>query len=80
MGVHPNIDFDKFPKQGANQGRNVKVCFNYDTSRTIPGTIVRDDMEDPWQTIIKLADGRYVEAGECQYQPWPESSQKKEEP
>jgi hypothetical protein len=44
------------------------VCFQYDTSRTCNGTIVRDDLEDPWQMIIRLDDGRHVLATECQYQ------------
>lgn len=68
MGVHQNIGYDKFPKQGGWLGRRVNVCFNYDTSKSIFGTIVRDDREEPGQTIIKLDDGRYVEASECQYQ------------
>jgi hypothetical protein len=67
MGVHQNVGYDKFPKQGKNLGRLVKVCFNYDTSKIINGIIVRDDREDPGLTIIQLADGRYVLATECQY-------------
>lgn len=68
MGCHPNIDAHKFPKQGDWLGRRVLVCFHFDTSKTIPGTIVREDEEEPGKLIIKLANGRYVEAGECQYQ------------
>ena len=67
MGSHPNISIDKFPKQGKLKGRPVVVCFNYDTSRTIPGTIVREDAEEPGLLIIKLADSRHVLATECQY-------------
>jgi hypothetical protein len=46
-----------------------RVCFNYDTSKTIMGTIVRDDYEDPWRTIISLDDGRVVLGSECQHAP-----------
>lgn len=67
MGSHPNIDIDKFPQQGVMKDRRVKVCFNYDTSRTINGIIVRDDEEEPGLLLIKLDDGRYVKATECQY-------------
>jgi len=67
MGVHRNVGYDKFPKQGRNLGSFVEVCFNYDTSKTINGMIVRDDREEPGLTIIQLADGRYVLATECQY-------------
>jgi hypothetical protein len=35
------------------------------------GTIVRDDNEPPWRTIIRLDDGRVVLASECQYSPFP---------
>ena len=31
------------------------------------GTIVRDDLEEPFETIIKLDNGRYLRAVECQY-------------
>lgn len=69
MGVHKNIGYDKFPKQGRYMGRKVAVCFNYEVSKVLIGTIVRDDIEDPGRTIIALEDGRYVEAVECQYSP-----------
>lgn len=67
MGIHENINFDSFPKQGKLVGKRVRVCFNYDTSRIIRGTIVRDDLEEPGELIIKLDDGRYVRAVECMY-------------
>ncbi|MDB5244549.1 MAG: hypothetical protein JWN18_419 [Parcubacteria group bacterium] len=63
------IAFDAFPEQGIYLGKKVRVCFSYDKSRTIDGTVVRDDIEDPGHTIIKLEDGRHVLATECQYQP-----------
>ena len=67
MGVEKNIDIKKFPKQSDWIGKNVRVCFNYDSTKEIEGVIVRDDMESPGRTIIKLKDGRYVLATECQY-------------
>lgn len=67
MGVEKNIDIKKFPKQSIWLGKNVRVCFNYDSAKEIDGVIVRDDMESPGRTIIKLKDGRHVLATECQY-------------
>jgi len=48
-------------------GRRVEVAFNYDTDRLIKGTIVRDDVDSPFVTIIRLDDGRHVLTTECQY-------------
>jgi hypothetical protein len=45
----------------------VEVCFQYDTSRTIGGIIVRYDAELPHRGIIRLDDGRYVLTTECQF-------------
>jgi len=67
MGVHDNVGFNKFPKQSDRVGCVVRVCFNYDTSETILGRIVREDVEEPGKMIIKLNDGRYVLSTECQY-------------
>ena len=69
MGCHKNITINTFPKQGSMLGKRTEVCFHYDTSKTIFGTIVRDDAEDPGESIIKLDDGRYIRATECQYSP-----------
>lgn len=71
MGYHPNISHNKFPKQGNWLHRKVKVCFNYDTdtNNLCFGTIVRDDMEEPFKSIIKLDDGRVILTTECQYSP-----------
>jgi hypothetical protein len=69
MGVVANIAADRFPKQGDWLGRRTRVCFHYDTSRITWGTVVRDDNEDPGVTIIRLDDGRYVLAQECQHSP-----------
>lgn len=59
-------------KQGQYLGKRCNVCFEYQ-SRLIRGSIVRDDYEaaadGEWYTVIRLDDGRYVTAGECQYQP-----------
>jgi len=68
MGCHENISTEKFPKQGPFFNQRVQVCFNYDTSKTVDRKIVRDDVEDPHKTIIKLNNGNYVLSSECQYQ------------
>ena len=69
MGSVETIDASKFPKQGRDLNKTVKVCFNYDLSRQLSGVVVRDDAEEPFQTIIKLDDGRYVLTTECMYSP-----------
>ena len=75
MGCIDTITYDKFPKQKDKNyiypqfkvGSRVKVCYHYDTSKYHYGTIVRDDLEEPFETIIKLDNGRYLRAVECQY-------------
>lgn len=73
MGCVENITFEKFPKQADENykyphlGKRVEVCYHYDTSKTHYGTIVREDIEEPFETIIKLDNGRYLRAVECQY-------------
>ncbi|MGH0417526.1 hypothetical protein [Bacillus cereus] len=67
MGVHPNVGVNKFPKQGDQLNREVKVMFNFDSSTILKGIIVREDMEDPFLTLIKLEDGRVIGSAECQY-------------
>lgn len=69
MGVVAGIDYDKFPRQGTWLGKRTRVCFNYDTENTIRGTVVRDDAEKPYVTIIRLDDGRHVLTTECQHTP-----------
>lgn len=69
MGHHPNVGMDVFPKQGSYLGRRVQVCFNRDDTDIIGGEVVRDDVEQPNRTIIKLDNGRYVLGTECQYTP-----------
>lgn len=73
MGCVKNISFDRFPKQADENykypqlGKRVKVCYHYDTSKFHLGTIVRDDIEEPYETIIQLDNGRFLRATECQY-------------
>ena len=56
-------------EQGSYKGKRVSVCFNYDTSMQIEGTIRRNDMEEPQLTVIALDTGRFVLSTECMYQP-----------
>lgn len=73
MGCVKNITYEKFPKQADENykyqkvGKRVEVCYHYDTSKTHLGTIVRDDVEEPYEMIIKLDNGRYLRGIECQY-------------
>lgn len=73
MGCVKTINYDNFPKQKDDNykypsvGKRVEVCYCYDTSKKHFGTIVRDDIEDPFETIIKLDNGRYLRGVECQY-------------
>lgn len=69
MGCTSNIDIDHFPTQGCLLGRDVRVCFGFDTSRTLEGKVVRNDVEAPGLTIIRLSDGRHILSTECQFQP-----------
>lgn len=61
-----NIE-ESLEKTENNVGKKVEVCFNYNKKIVGIGTIVRDDTESPFVTIIKLTDGRYVLDFECQY-------------
>lgn len=67
MGCVKTITAYQFPKQSMFVNRRCKVCFHYDTSHYIYGTIYRDDSEEPYETLIKLDDGRIIRACECQY-------------
>ncbi len=69
MGCVENVTATAFPKQGSHLNKRCEVCFNYDTATRLKGIVVRDDMEAPWRTLIRLDDGRYVLATECQYSP-----------
>jgi hypothetical protein len=66
MGVHHNITHESFPTQ-QRVGQRVRVYFHYNTEHAIGGVIVRDDREEPYETLIRLADGRIVRGAECQY-------------
>ena len=71
MGVVTNISYDKYPEQDTESlfkvGTKVLVCYNYDANKTHSGTIVRNDNEEPFRTIIQLDNGRYLLGTECQY-------------
>ena len=67
MGTSGTVGFNRFPKQGRLKDRLVRVCFDYDTTQTIDGIVIRDDTEEPGILIIQLTDGRVVLATECQY-------------
>lgn len=73
MGCVSTINYDNYPKQKdkgykyPSIGKRVKVCYHYDTSKKHFGTIVRDDIEEPFETIIKLDNGRYLRGVECQF-------------
>jgi len=67
MGYKKGVNIIQFPKQGENVGKKVKVIFKYDKSVVALGTLVRDDVEEPFIGIIRLDDGRYILDTECQY-------------
>ena len=69
MGIEKNVGFDVFPKQGNLLSKAVEVCFDYYTARNLRGKIVRDDIEEPYLTIIELENGKYIMGTECQYRP-----------
>ncbi len=71
MGVEKTVGYGRYPEQGALLGVRVAVCFHYDPRNTLSGVVVRDDVEPPLRTIIRLDDGRYVLSTECQYSPRP---------
>lgn len=67
MGCVKTISKYSFPKQSGHVNQRCEVCFHYDTSQTVDGTIVRDDREEPFETIIKLDNGHIIRGVECQY-------------
>jgi hypothetical protein len=67
MGIAANVGRRTFPKQGSLAGRSVRVAFHYDLTDTIAGVVVRDDLQEPFRTIIRLDDGRHVLGTECQF-------------
>lgn len=68
MGNVPNITQPRFPEQGRHAGQRCEVLFHYQ-GPALSGTVVRDDNEAPWVTIIKMDDGRHILSTECQYSP-----------
>lgn len=69
MGVVASVGFDTWPRQGPWLGKRTVVCFHYDTSRTVMGTVVRNDAEAPFRTVISLDNGRIVLGDECMHSP-----------
>lgn len=68
MGCVSTISYEKYPEQSDKVGSKVNVVYHYDTSKSHQGTIVRCDLEAPFETIIKLDnEERYLRATECQY-------------
>ena len=67
MGCVSTITLYAFPKQSEFVNRRCKVIFHYDTEKWIMGTIIRDDREEPFETLIRLDDGRIIRGCECQY-------------
>lgn len=75
MGCVNTITYDKFPKQKDETykfpelavGARIEICYHYDTSKKHYGIVVRDDLEEPYEMIIKTDDGRYLRSCECQY-------------
>jgi hypothetical protein len=69
VGCVDTIRHDRYPRQTGWVGQRVAVCFFYNTEHTILGKVVRDDDEDPYETVIRLDDGRFVRGTECQFRP-----------
>lgn len=67
MGCVKTITAYGFPKQSECVNWRCKACFHYDTSKWIEGTVIRDDREEPYETLILLDDGRIIRGVECQY-------------
>lgn len=67
MGCVKTIDKFNFPKQSGHVNQRVDVCFHYDTANVIGGTVIRDDAEEPFETLIKLDSGRTIRGCECQF-------------
>ena len=71
MGCVKTIDWLRFPPQSGYINRRCQVCFHYDTEHFVEGTIIRDDSDEPYETLIRLDDGRTVRGAECQYSTHP---------
>ena len=66
MGIVNNVAYDKYPMQ-RNIGARVEVCYNYDISKKHAGVVVRSDCQEPYITIFKLDNGRYLLSTECMF-------------
>lgn len=64
------VSVAEFPKQSDLVGRVVKILFK--DSSWCYGTLVRDDLEEPFHTFLQLFDGRVVTAEEAWWTPAPE--------
>jgi len=67
MGSVATITNNSFPRQGRLLLTVVKLWFHHDMSVVFYANVVRDDAEQPFITIFKLNDGRYILSTECQY-------------
>jgi hypothetical protein len=67
MGFAANVGRHMFPEQGSLLGKSVRVAFRYNLADTVAGVVVRDDVQEPFRTIIRLDDGRHVLGTECQF-------------
>ena len=67
MGVIPNITHEKFPQQSEYVGKKVELCFHYNTLEKVIATVVRDDKEEPGETIFLTLDGRIILSTECHW-------------
>ena len=68
MGYCEHITATKYPKQYTeNIGRPVKLIFGYDADHEVDAVFIRDDAEEPYQTIFKTNDGHIIRSAECQW-------------
>lgn len=69
MGNVATITHERFPKQSdiLSPGTRLRVMFHYDDAHMLLGTVVRNDIENPYRMIIALDDGRFIVGTECQY-------------
>lgn len=62
-----DVGIYKVPNQSKDVGKQTKVIFNYDSTQKHEGVIIRDDIEEPFLTLIKLDAGPFIISTECQY-------------
>lgn len=61
------IGKETYPEQFGSVGDRVLVAFKYDIANPLPATVLRDDAEEPFTTVLRLDDGRIVMGSECQW-------------